>query len=172
MPNSSQTDRKDAPPARHEGRRGVSVITSHNVPSKRYGLFVPAILLLLLEGVGIYNGSHNYPIRVVGIAAVMASVCLVRISHVHGRLGLHEASGRRPDFNTAKGSGRLLWIVSIALVPLLAAAFFLLHADAVNGGHDAWPADVFAGVGLTCAIVWGCLVAKIFGGRTGKDSQN
>ena len=49
---------------------------------------------------------------------------------------------------------------------MLGVAFFLLHMDALNGGHEAWPADLFAGVGLACAILWGVLVAKIFGGRT------
>jgi hypothetical protein len=76
------------------------------------------------------------------------------------------------NIKIAKGPGRLLWIISLALVPLLAAAFFLLHIDAVNGGHEAWPADVFGGVGLACAVVWGYLVAKLFGGRTGKNAQN
>jgi len=103
---------------------------------------------------------------------IMVSAYLVRISHVHDRSGLPEASGPRTDFKIAKGPGRLLWIISLALVPLLGAAFFLLHIGAVNGGHEAWPADVFAGVGLACAVVWGFLVAKIFGGRTGKNSQN
>src|SRR5208337_3450144 len=143
----------------------MSVITSQNVARKRYVLFVLAILLLLLGGLGIYVGSHNYPIRALGVVAIMGSAYLVRISH-HDRSGLPEASGPRTDLKIPKGPGRPLWIISIALVPLLAAAFFLLHIDAVNGGHEAWPADVFAGVGLACAVVWGFLVAKIFGGRT------
>jgi len=139
------------------------VITSQNVARKRYGLFVVAILLLLLGGVGIYVGSHNYPIRALGLIAIMASVYLARISHVHGRSDLSEVHGRGEGLNTAKGPGRLLWIVSLALVPLLGAAYFLLHLDAVNGGHEAWPADVFAGVVLACAIVWGYLASQILG---------
>jgi hypothetical protein len=134
------------------------------VARKRYGLFVLAILLLLLGGVGIYAGSHNYPIRALGLVAIMASVYLARISHVHDQSDLSEVGGRGKDFKTANGPTRLLWIVSLALVPLLGAAFFLLHIDAVNGGHEAWPADVFAGVGLACAVVWGYLAAKISGG--------
>ena len=144
--------------------------TSQNVVRKRYGLFVLATLLLLFGGVGIYLGSHNYAIRVLGLAAIMASVYLVRISNVHDRPGLPEASRRGKYPKTAKGQGRLLWIVSVALVPLLGASFFLLHIDAVNGGHEAWPADVFAGVVLACAIVWGYLAAKIYGGGTDNNS--
>jgi hypothetical protein len=71
----------------------MSLITSQKVTHKRYGLFVMAILLLLLGGVGIYVGSHNYPIRALGVVAVMASACLVRISHVHDRSDLHKARG-------------------------------------------------------------------------------
>jgi hypothetical protein len=141
------------------------VSTSQNVVRKRYGLFVLAILLLLFGGVGIYLGSHNYAIRVLSLVAIMASVYLTRISHVHDRSGLPEASGRGEGLKTAKGPGRLLWVVSIALVALLGASFFLLHIDAINGGHEAWPADVFAGVGLVCAIVWSYLAAKIFGSQ-------
>jgi uncharacterized integral membrane protein len=123
-----------------------------------------AILLLLLGGVGLYAGSSHYPVRVLGIVAVMASVYMVRNSHLHGRTGAPKASNGR----ILEGNRRptlWLWIISSALVPLLGIAFLLLHIDSRNGGHQAWPADVFAGVGLTCAIVWGCLVAKVLGGR-------
>jgi hypothetical protein len=140
------------------------VSTSQQVARKRYGLFVVALLLLLLGGVGIYFGSHNFPIRFLGLVAIMASAYFVRISHVRDRSGLAQARDRGVELKT-EGPGRLLWIVSIALVPLLGAAFFLLHIDAVNGGHDAWPVDVFAGVVLACAVVWSYLAA--FGWRAG-----
>jgi hypothetical protein len=133
--------------------------SSQNVRRKRYGLFVLSILLLLLGGVGIYPGTHNYLIRVLGLASLMASVYLVRISGVH-----HVSS--LPKVNSVEyGSpSRLLWILSLALVPLLGASGYLLHTDAVNGGHQVWPVYVFAGVGLLCAGVWGCLAVKLQGG--------
>jgi hypothetical protein len=46
-----------------------------------------------------------------------------------------------------------------------------MHIDFVNGGHEAWRLDVFAGVALACIIVWN-LGAKISVGRTAKNSQN
>ena len=131
------------------------------------GLFVLAILLLLLGGVGIYIGSNNYPIRVLGLASIMASVYLARISRVRNGPSLSETRGLGTNCKTQKGPGRLLWIISLALVPLLGASAFLLHIDAVNGGHEAWPADIFAGVVLACAIVWGYLAARIFGVAAG-----
>jgi hypothetical protein len=140
---------------------------SQNVVPKRYGLFVLAIVLLSLGGVGIYLGSNNYPIRVLGLISIIASVYLVKLSRVHNGSSLHEARGAGKNYKTEKGPGRLLWIVSLALVPLLGASGFLLRIDAVNGGHEAWPADIFAGVVLACAIVWGYLVAKILGSGAG-----
>ena len=144
--------------------------TSQSVVRKRYGLFVLAILLLLLGVVGVYLGSNNYPIRVLGLTSIMTSVYLARISRVRNGSRLPESGGMGNNYKIEKGPGRLLWIVSLAFVPLLGASVFLLHIDAVNGGHEAWPADVFAGVVLACAIVWGCLVAKILGGGTSKNS--
>jgi hypothetical protein len=135
--------------------------TSQNVTRKRYGLLLLAFLLLLLGGAGVYLGSHNFLIRVLGIVAIMASTYFVRISRVRDGSALSETSRRGRDFKSAEAPGTLLWIISLSLVPLLGGAFFLLHIDAVNGGHERWPVDVFAGVGFTCAIVWGYLVAKI-----------
>jgi hypothetical protein len=140
------------------------VTTSENFGRKRYGLFVLAILLLLLGGAGIYLGSDRYPIRALGLVSVMASVYLVRMSRVRDGSRLpQQANGWRTNPKATNGPGRLLWVASLALVPLLGAAFILLQIDAAHGGHEAWPADVFAGVALVCAIVWGFLVAKIVG---------
>jgi hypothetical protein len=133
--------------------------SSQNLARKRYALYALAILLLLLGGGGIYLGTHNYLIRALALVAIMASVHVARISHVHDRLSLPEASGRG---KTARGPGRLLWIVSLALVPLLGASAFVLNMDAIHGGHEAWPVDVFAGVALACAGVWAALVSSYY----------
>jgi hypothetical protein len=135
----------------------VSLITSQKA-AKRYGLLALALLLLLLGGAGIYFGSHNFPIRALGLAAIMASTYFVRISRVRDRSVFPEASGRTMDLTT-EGPGSWLWFVSLALVPVLGAAFFLMHIDFANGGHVAWPVYLFAGVALACAIVWSYLAA-------------
>jgi hypothetical protein len=132
---------------------------SPHVGRKKYGLFVLAIILILLGGMGVYLGSNNYLIRVLGSVSLLVSVYLVRISRVN-----HESTLPKANAVEYGGPSRLLWIVSLALVPLLGASAFLLHIDAVNGGHEAWPADVFAGVALVCAGVWGCLIVKLQGG--------
>jgi hypothetical protein len=135
--------------------------TLQNAPRKQYGLRVFAVILLLLGGVGIYIGSHNFPIRAVGIALVMASTYLIQVSNVRNPAGSPEASGVVSNSKVAKSPGRLLWIASLSLVPALAGAWYLLNLDAANGGHTAWPVDVFAGVGLVCTVVWSLLVVQI-----------
>ena len=142
----------------------MSVITSQNSPAKRRALLALAFLLLLLGGVGLYFGSHNFPIRSLGLAAIMASTYAVRISRGHVRPALPKASGRTIELKT-EGPGRALWILSIAFVPLLGAAFLLMDIDSVNGGHEVWPVYLFAGVVFAGVLVWGCLVARIFASR-------
>jgi hypothetical protein len=139
----------------------MSVITSQKA-AKRYGLL--ALALLLLGGVGIYFGSHNFLIRALGLAALMATTYFVRISHVRDRSVFPEASGRTMELTT-RGPRTLLWSVSVALIPVLGAAFLLMHVDFANGGHEAWPVYLFAGVALACAIIWSYLAA--FGWRAG-----
>ena len=153
--------------------------TSVDVAYRRYGLFACAILLLLLGGAGVYFGSENFLIRALGSAATIASVYVARISRnpIRSRLAdtLNRTDNelaktlRRTDNELAKGPGRVLWGVSIALVPLLGISWLLLNRDAVNGGHEVWPVDVFAGVGLVCTLVWSFLAAKIVGRSLGKN---
>lgn len=139
--------------------------TGQNAPGRRYGLLALALILILSGGIVIYIGSHNFAIRAVGIAIVMASTYLVQISNSQNRSKLSAASGEMSKRDTGSVVGRVLWIFSLSLLPILAGAWYMLHLDAVNGGQEAWPADLFAGVGLVCAVVWGLLVAKILGGR-------
>src|SRR5579862_1600816 len=105
------------------GKVSVLMTSPQHVGRKRYGLFVLAILLILLAGVAGYFGSKSYPIRVLGLASVIASVYLVRISRVH------QGSTSLPNVNSVEygGPSRLLWILSSALVPLLGASVYLLH---------------------------------------------
>lgn len=129
--------------------------------SRRYVLLGLAFLLLILGGLGVYFGSHNNPIRALGVIAVMASAQVVRMSRGRDGPSLSDTAGLGLEPKTTDGPGRVLWIVSIALVPLLVVALLLMHMDAVNGGNDAWPADFFAGVAFVCAIVWSYLGIKI-----------
>ena len=147
------------PFADSERRSGLERKTRMNAARKR-GLFVLAVVLLVFAGACIYFGSNNFPLRTVGSVAILASVYLVRIAR-----GVHDRSVL-PKVNSIEygGPSRLLWILSLALVPLLGASGYLLHIDAVNGGHEVWPVYLFAGVAVVCAGVWGCLAVKLQGG--------
>lgn len=142
-----------------------TMITRQGGSRKQYGLRALAVILLLFGGVLIYIGSHNFAIRFVGLAVVMVSVYLVQASNVHNRSGLPEASGEVNRPIAATAPGRLLWMISLSLVPVVAGAWYLLHLDALNGGQTAWPAYLFAGVAVVCAVVWGLLVVSVSGGR-------
>jgi hypothetical protein len=93
---------------------------------------------------------------ILGLALVVAGTYLSRITY-----DLSQRSSRGRNFKAAERSKPLLWIVSLAFVPLLGIQFFLMHIDAIHAGHKAWPGDVLAGVGLTCGIAWVYLIAKI-----------
>ena len=148
------------------------MMASQKKPQKRYSLFILAIVLLLLGGASLFVGAHDFMIRSIGTVSIMASAYLVRISNVHNRSGSPEPSGAGNNRKVAKAQGRLLWIASLSLVPVLAGAWYLFSLDAANGGQVAWPADVLGGVVLVCAVVWGLLVAKTLGGRGRANNSN
>jgi drug/metabolite transporter (DMT)-like permease len=122
---------------------------------KMHVLRLLAVLLGLLGVVLFVLESHNFVIRSFGLLAILASVQLVRVSRAltpsYGRLDL--PGSNRP--------GRIMWFVGIGLLPLAVFSFWLLHIDALHGGHAVWPVFVFAGVVLAGAGVWGYIIAKL-----------
>jgi hypothetical protein len=146
-------------------RREV-MTTSQISTRKRYSFLVLAILLLLLGGVCLYLGSHNFQIRSLGLAAILASGYAVRIARAHDRPNLPNANGQGKDLRKSKGPSRSLWIVSAAMIPVLGVAIFMMCSDAVtDGGNATWPVDVFAWVAVVCTIVWSYLASKIVGAK-------
>jgi len=92
----------------------------------------------------------------------MASVGVVRLARAPGQTGLPAKGSQGPGFPMRDGPGRLLWVVSAALVPVALGALLLLYMDALKGYHQIWPVYAFASVGVACAVVWSCLAAKLF----------
>ena len=135
------------------------MVTYPEAPRRRYGLLVLAAILLVFAGVCLCAGTDSRLIRDLGVIAILASIQPVRLSRGASRTPAGEI--QKTPIGTRSGAGRLLWVVSIGLVPMLLASFLLLRIDAANGGHHAWPADVFAGIGILCAGVWGLLVVKV-----------
>lgn len=127
-----------------------------NVPQKRYGLFILAIFLLLSAGAAFYVESDSLAIRSLAAVALIASVYLVRISHVHAR-STSVASSRRVDFTASERPQPMIWFVGIALFVLAGVSYLLI----LDGGHTAWPVYVFAGIAVACACVWGYIITKL-----------
>ena len=135
---------------------------SQPAPQKRYGLYSLAILLLLLGAVGLYFGTHNFPTRSLGLAAIVVSSYLLRAAKVRPQqtfLPIVTVLGA--DAAAEKRYKRLLWILSLGLTALSVLSFLLMFDDTVtNGGNEVWPVYVFAILALLCACAWGALVAK------------
>lgn len=139
--------------------------TSQSAPRERYALLAVALVSILIGGGVIYVGAHDFPIRAIGIAFVMAGTYLVQVSNAQYRSKPAVANGEMNNRNSVNVLRRVLWITSLSLVPILAGAWYLLQLDAENGGKEGWPVFLLAGVVLVCAVVWGLLVAMILGGR-------
>jgi hypothetical protein len=138
---------------------------SPTVEKKRPVLFWLAIALFALAAVVFLLGSSVPAIRPLGGIACIAGAYLARMSNGKRSQSLANVSANVPvagvGFTEKKRLIRRLWIISIALVPLLGVALFLMYVDQANGGHDAWPVYVFFGVSLLCAAVWSGLVGNI-----------
>lgn len=128
---------------------------------KRYVLFSLAIVLFALAAVALLLGSSYSAIRPLAGIACIAGVYLVRISNSQRSQSLANAPVAGVGFTEQKRLRRRLWVISIALVPLLGVALILMYVDAANGGNQSWPVYIFGGVALACAAVWGGLVANI-----------
>jgi hypothetical protein len=128
---------------------------------KRYVLFSLAIVLFAFAAVIFLLGSSYPAIRPLAGIACVAAAYLVRMSNVHRSQSLPNVPVFGVGFTEEKRFRRLLWVISIALVPLLCVSLILMYVDAANGGNESWPVYVLAGVSLACATVWGGLIANI-----------
>jgi hypothetical protein len=128
---------------------------------KRYVLFSLAIVLFATAAVALLLGSGYPSIRPFAGIACIAGVYLVRISNGQRSQSLLNVPVAGVGFTEQKRLRRRLWIISIALMPLLGVALFLVYIDAANGGNETWPAYVLFGVVLACVAVWGGLIANI-----------
>lgn len=132
-------------------------------PKKRYGLYSLAILMLVLAAIALYFGTHNFPIRSLGLAAIMVSSYLVRASKVRPQQTYSPiVTVPGADVAAANRYVRFLRILSSGLTALAVLSFLLMCNDTVtNDGKEVWPAYLFAVFALLCAGAWAALVAKL-----------
>jgi hypothetical protein len=122
-------------------------------PKKRYLLLSLAIALFALAAVTLLLGSSYPAIRPLAGIACVAGAYLARMSKGQRSQSLANVPVAGVGFTEQKRLIRRLWVISIALVPLLGVALILMYVDAANGGNETWPVYVFAGVSLACAAV-------------------
>jgi drug/metabolite transporter (DMT)-like permease len=138
-------------------------MTSQKAYRRRNGSYALAIVLLVLAGVAMVVARHNFMIRSLASAAVVASVYLVQKSR---RASLLPPSyvpiDQSDDSDEGKGLERIMRFVGVALLGLLVFCYYLMEIDAAHGGHEVWPVNLFAGVAITFAGVWGYLASRRF----------
>ena len=127
-----------------------------NRQGKRYGVYALAIVALVFAGVMLVLGHASFAIRSVGLAGLLLSLYLVRLSNVHAPTapGLYRPYQTNPP-------GRLMKRFGVALIPVLGLSGFLLDEDARRGGNQGWPVYLFAAVVFICAGVWGAIAANL-----------
>lgn len=128
---------------------------------KKYGLFILAVLLLLLGGVALFVGTNNFVIRSLGVIACLISVYCVRRSNIHAKSNSAIETSQQAKSKPSTQLRRSIWIISIVLLPMLGLAFLSLYRDALHGYQKAWPVYLFAGVVAICAFCWSYLMAKL-----------
>lgn len=130
--------------------------TLPGTPRKRYSLFVLAIVLLALGALAIAFSGYNFLINAFGLLMILAAVRLVRASNVHAQT-MPTGPARDPN---ARRVGPLAWVFGVVSLFAVGASYYLLHLDAVDGGHQGWPVYLFSAAVLFCAAALGYLAAK------------
>jgi hypothetical protein len=129
-------------------------MASQTGPRKRYGLFILAIFMLVLAGVAMFLGMHNFTIRTVGLACSIISVYLVRISNVHARPTLDTAVDSGATLHAEARPGLPIRMVGVGLLLLTGASAFYLYRDDLHGYHNVLPVYLFVAVAVACGLVW------------------
>lgn len=114
----------------------------------------------------VLDRAHPFA-RGLGMVGVVVSAYLVRASKKMagparpiGTLPTSQPSIDRLP-NVSDGPGTVAWILAAVAVIAIIVSYWLMHRDALNGGHQAWPADAFAGSAFFAAIVFGYIGAKL-----------
>jgi len=129
-------------------------------PQKKYGLFVLAIVLLLAGGATLFWGSSEYAIQTAGVLVILASIQLVRMSHVHDRSTPSSASIQGQGFKGANRPRRLGWGLFAGLVIAMAACYVWISNDIAQGGRSVLPVLVFGGLAMVASVVFGYLLVR------------
>lgn len=106
---------------------------------------VLALLLLAVAGLIFVVAPKSFALQCVAVAAILASVQLVRRSGPRAPKGFRQVGSHWRGVKLAGGPGRVAWILFVASVVAVGASRLLLNNDFVHGGHQVWPLYVFVG---------------------------
>lgn len=137
---------------------------NHPIPKGKIARYIVAVLLGALGTWAFLSASRHPVIRSLGMALIVISAYLFKAFGKYTPPA--PRAGPSPDHPTSaspkspNGSGILAWRLGLIALASLIISYLLLRRDAINGGHQAWPADAFAASALFCAATWSYLLAK------------
>jgi hypothetical protein len=114
---------------------------------------VSSFLLLGAAALALYFGRHNFPIRAIGIIAIMSAVALTRSAQ--GPLSIAEQKNRPPALTIFH------WAIAILLAAASIVAYRMLWATGQDGGQSVWPVYLFAGTTLIAGAYWAAFLTRL-----------
>ncbi len=130
---------------------------SDSKPRKNYTLYALAIALFVAGALATILAAHNFALRAYGFAGVMAAIGLARMSNVHS--GRPRLPGQPAPINLGKPK-TYEWMIGLALLAVLGAAFVALLDDARHGYQAVMPVYFFTGAALVNTVYWPYLITK------------
>jgi hypothetical protein len=112
-----------------------------------------AFFLLGAAALALYFGQHDFPVRVIGLIAIMSAVGLAKSPR--GALSIAEQKNRPPPLNI------LHWAIAILLTGALALVYRMLWVAGHDGSTSVWPVYEFAGTGLIAGAYWAALLTRL-----------
>lgn len=112
-----------------------------------------ALFLLGAGALALYFGRHNFPIRAIGLIAIMSTVVLARSPQ--GPLSIAEQKNRPPPLNI------LHWAIAILLTGASALSYRILWVTGHDGSTSIWPVYAFAGAVLIAGAYWAALLTRL-----------
>lgn len=127
-----------------------------------YALRALAVALCLSAAAAFYLRAGSYGFLLLGLAAILVGMWLVRLSNTYVRRGRGQAVGGWSPAGRARRVGRLAWALTGASLVACAVGYYLMHLDALHGYKQVWPLNVFLGAVLALVATSGYVAVKIF----------
>ena len=124
-------------------------------------LLTVAVLLFVLGGAALYEGSNDRTIRPLGAIACMASAYLIRKSKGQSQYGSADTTVQIVNPEVPSRPGPLMWALGAVSLLFIGISYSFLRSDAAKGYHQVWPVYLFGGAIVVGGSVLSCLVARI-----------